>query len=83
MSSSKKVDVLRIWVDKAKLKAAFRTLTEDQTAVIAANTVKSLPDDYELFPTDEVKAVLTLAAVEWRDTKLKSRTVVLPAEGVA
>lgn len=79
-SKRKKVEVARIWVDRAKMKAAIPQLSEDLTAVIVANITKSLPDDYELFPGDDVKAALSAASIEWRDTKAKVIQVVVQAE---
>ena len=43
--------------------------TEVQSAVLAANTVRSWLDCYELYPADDVKDALKAAGIAWRDTK--------------
>ena len=63
----KKAKPPRIYVGRYTLNGV--KLTDDQKAVIAANTVRSWPDDYELFPTDDVKAVLAEVEVGWRENK--------------
>lgn len=63
-----KVEVARIYVKRMALKSA--TLTESQASVVSANIVKSLPDDYEMFPAEDLKQVLADVSVEWRDTKI-------------
>lgn len=78
-SPKKKVEVLRIWVPKHVMRAAFLKLSEDYKALISANITKSLPDDYEVFPADGVKDTLLSVGAEWRDTKLKPKVPITPA----
>lgn len=63
----------RIWVEKYPLQRAFASMTEDQKAVVSAHIVKVRPSDYEMFPSDELKSVLSVSSVEFRDTKIKTK----------
>lgn len=61
----------RLWVDRAKLSRimTMKPPTEQQRAVLATGMVRSWPNDYEMFPTPDVKQVLTDLDVAWRDKK--------------
>ena len=78
--SGKKSGPPRIWVEKYPLQRAFAAMTDDQKAVVSAGIAKQLPSDYEMFPSEEVKSVLSSVGMEWRDTKVKPKVpIAVPA----
>lgn len=81
-SKKKKTEVLRIWVPKTAMRAAFLKLEDNHKALLSANITKSLPDDYEVFPADGVKDILLSVGAEWRDTKLKPRVPIAAPQSV-
>lgn len=61
----------RIFVPRGKLSRIY-TMTppsERQRAILATGMVRSWPEVYEMFPTDDVKQVLTELDVAWSDKK--------------
>lgn len=61
----------RIYVAREKLSRIFtlRPPNEFQRSVLATGMVRTWPDVYEMFPTEDIKQVLTELDVSWSDQK--------------